>query len=337
MNVMSAKYIQASPQALNPVVQRVVPYGSRLPNVAMEADLGRHLDYFRDMTHGPTLFLYAAETDRVLQARAQGISVVVVDDRFERSEAGGPDLGIWCVPDVSGALRGRLFGAERQAVLADANQRLVGVWTGAGAFTDWLSAALATLARPAAAERHEGAPVLLLPNVLEPGLRRALIERLESRMEEGRVAIIDKGETRSVELPDKKRRRDHKLAKDDPLYLACAERVGRIVMPELYKAFWIEKLRHEGYYLARYDDARADFFAAHRDNNTPGTAQRRIAVSMELNGDYEGGGLIFPEYTDHRYRAPAGGALAFSCNLMHEAVPVSKGSRYVLLAFMAAA
>lgn len=333
---MSAKFIQALPQALNPVVQRLVPYGSRLPNVAMEADLGRHLDYFRDMTHGPTLFLYAAETDRVLEARAQGVAVVVVDDRFERSGVGEPDLDIWCVPDISGALRGRLFGAERQALLADANQRMVAVWSGAGVFSDWLSAALSSLTRPPPQERRDGAPVLLLPNVLEPGLRRALIERLESQMVEGRVAIIDKGETRSVELPDKKRRRDHKLAKDDPLYLACAERVSRLVMPELYKAFWIEKLRHEGYYLARYDDDRADFFAAHRDNNTPGTARRRVAISMELNDDYEGGGLIFPEYADHRHRAPAGGALAFSCNLMHEAVPVSKGSRYVLLAFMAA-
>ncbi|MCR9174475.1 MAG: 2OG-Fe(II) oxygenase [Alphaproteobacteria bacterium] len=333
---MSAKYIQASPKALTPVVPNLVSFGSRLPNVAMEADLGRHLDYFRDMTHGPTLFLYAAGSDRVLQARAEGVTVVAIDDRIERSEVGGADLDIWCVPDINGALRVRLFGAERQALLADANQRVVAAWSGAGAFSDWLSSALSTLARPAAQERREGAPVLLLPNVLEPRLCRALIERLDSRMEEGRVAIIDKGETKSVELPDKKRRRDHKLPKDDPLYLACAERVSRRVMPELYKAFWIEKLRHEGYYLARYDDDRADFFAAHRDNNTPGTARRRMAISMELNENYEGGGLMFPEYSDHRHRAPAGGALAFSCNLMHEAVPVSKGSRYVLLAFMAA-
>ena len=123
---MSAKYIQSSPQALNPVVQRLVAYGSRLPNVAMEADLGRHLDYFRDMTHGPTLFLYAAETDRVLQARAEGIAVVVVDDRFERSDDREPDRDIWCVPDISGALRRRLFGAERQALLAARHRTGVG-------------------------------------------------------------------------------------------------------------------------------------------------------------------------------------------------------------------
>jgi predicted 2-oxoglutarate/Fe(II)-dependent dioxygenase YbiX len=333
---MSAKYIQASPQTLNPVVQSLVPFGTRLPNLVVEADLGRHLDYFRDMTHGPTVFLFAPDTALVLEARAHGVTVVAIDDTFTRPETGEADLAIWCVADVSGALRGRLFGKERLALLADANQRMVAAWGGAGSFSDWLSTGLATIAHPPAQERREGAPVLLLPHVLESGLCRALIERLEANMEEGRVAIIDKGETRSVELPDKKRRRDHKLAKDDPLFLACAERVSRRVMPELYKAFWIEKLRHEGYYLARYDDDRADFFAAHRDNNTPGTARRRMAISIELNQNYEGGGLIFPEYSDHRHRAPAGGALAFSCNLMHEAVPVLKGSRYVLLAFMAA-
>jgi predicted 2-oxoglutarate/Fe(II)-dependent dioxygenase YbiX len=333
---MSAKYIQGPPQALNPVAQTLVPIGIRLPNLMMEADLDRHLDYFRDITHGPTLFLCAPKPGLVADARAQGVTVISIDEEGEGANAGAPEPKIWRVTDISGGVRGRLFGAERLAILADANQRLAAVWTGAEAFADWLTTALSSLKRPAAAERRDGAPVLLLPNVLEPELCQALIERLESHMEEGRVSIIENGETRSLEMPHKKRRRDHQLTKDDPLFIACANRVSRRVMPELHKAFWIEKLRHEGYYLARYDEDRADFFAAHRDNNTPGTARRRVAISMELNENYEGGGLVFPEYADHRHRAPAGGALAFSCNMMHEAVPVSKGSRYVLLAFLAA-
>ncbi|NQW09155.1 MAG: hypothetical protein HQ481_04640 [Alphaproteobacteria bacterium] len=44
---------------------------------------------------------------------------------------------------------------------------------------------------------------------------------------------------------------------------------------------------------------------------------------------------MFPEYSDDRWRAPAGGGLVFSCSLMHEAVPVIEGRRYVLLAFLA--
>ena len=107
-------------------------------------------------------------------------------------------------------------------------------------------------------------------------------------------------------------------------------------MPELWKAWWIDRLQTEAFYVASYQAERGDFFSAHRDNNLPSTERRRIAVSIELSDDYEGGGLVFPEYSDDRWRAPAGGGLVFSCSLMHEAVPVTAGLRYVLLAFLAA-
>ena len=46
---------------------------------------------------------------------------------------------------------------------------------------------------------------------------------------------------------------------------------------------------------------------------------RRFAVSLNLNtGDYEGGCLRFPEFGPHLYVAPAGGAVVFSCSLLHE-------------------
>jgi predicted 2-oxoglutarate/Fe(II)-dependent dioxygenase YbiX len=317
----------------------------------------RFFDYFRDVTRGPTLFLDTPTAAVVREARAafgHALTIVTVgpvrqDEHAAAQTGDSGDAAVRSLTREVPQLRRALFGAGPEgtvAMIADANQRVVGFHGGSQVFASrdfasldfgsWLAAMRDAVARPDAAERRDGAPVLLLPNVLEPELRAALIQRLDAEMVEGRVAIRDGNETRSVTLPDKKRRRDHTLQRDDPLYRAAADRIARRVMPELYKAFWIEKLRHEGYFLARYDADRADFFAAHRDNNTPGTAKRRIAVSVELNEDYEGGGLIFPEYADHRHRAPMGGALAFSCSLMHEAVPVSRGSRYVLLAFLAA-
>ena len=77
------------------------------------------------------------------------------------------------------------------------------------------------------------------------------------------------------------------------------------------------------------------FFKPHRDNTTAGTAHRRFAVTINLNaGDYEGGDLRFPEFGSRTYRAPTGGAVVFSCALLHEATPVTRGKRYAFLPFL---
>jgi predicted 2-oxoglutarate/Fe(II)-dependent dioxygenase YbiX len=49
--------------------------------------------------------------------------------------------------------------------------------------------------------------------------------------------------------------------------------------------------------------------------------------------EYHGGGLLFPENGPDLYAPATGDAVIFSCSLLHEATPVSKGHRYVLLAF----
>ncbi len=56
---------------------------------------------------------------------------------------------------------------------------------------------------------------------------------------------------------------------------------------------------------------------------------------MNLNtGEYEGGELRFPEFGPRTYRAPSGGAVVFSCSLLHEALPVVKGRRYAYVPFL---
>jgi hypothetical protein len=105
-------------------------------------------------------------------------------------------------------------------------------------------------------------------------------------------------------------------------------------VPEIAKAFQFRVTRIERYIVACYDAADGGHFRAHRDNTTKGTAHRRFAVSINLNDGYDGGELWFPEFGPRRYRPPAGGAVVFSCSLLHEATRVTRGVRYATLPFL---
>ena len=85
----------------------------------------------------------------------------------------------------------------------------------------------------------------------------------------------------------------------------------------------------------RYQAERGDYFGPHRDNFTPANAHRRFAMTLNLNtGEYQGGGVRFPEYAPDVCDPEAGGAVIFSCSLLHEAVAVTKGRRFILSGFM---
>jgi predicted 2-oxoglutarate/Fe(II)-dependent dioxygenase YbiX len=91
----------------------------------------------------------------------------------------------------------------------------------------------------------------------------------------------------------------------------------------------MERLR-----IGCYDAKDSGFFAAHRDNTTPRTQHRRYALTLNLNtGGYEGGFLRLPEYGPQLYAPPPGGAIVFSCSLLHLVAPVSKGRRFVVVGF----
>ena len=179
------------------------------------------------------------------------------------------------------------------------------------------------------------APVLLVPDVLTPEQCRSLIERWETMgHEEGEVGSIVKGkETRRVHK-EMKSRRDHFIM-DEAMLQDLGALVGRRIAPELNKAFGFAKFRFDRFVVTCYDSERGDCFRRHRDNQAPSTQDRRFALTLNLNtGEYEGGGLTFPEYGPHRYDPPAGGAILFSCSLLHEALPITKGRRFTLLNFL---
>lgn len=220
-------------------------------------------------------------------------------------------------------------------LLLDANQRLLEARVGAG-LADWAMARLVELTPPVPAQTLDRvAPALLVPNVLDRAACAALIERWHRLgHDEGSVnSIVDGEEVRRVHH-NMKKRRDHAI-QDERLLKTLVGIIGRRIAPELDKAFGFNRFRFDRFIITCYDADRGDYFRRHRDNSSPSTADRRFALTLNLNSEeHDGGELLFPEYGPHRYRPGTGGAVLFSCSLMHEALPVTRGRRFTLLSFL---
>jgi predicted 2-oxoglutarate/Fe(II)-dependent dioxygenase YbiX/peroxiredoxin len=186
---------------------------------------------------------------------------------------------------------------------------------------------------PAIAESQ--APVLVVPRVFEPELCRTLIQHYNQRGGKDSGFMRDEGgKTVGVYDYSHKRRRDQEI-EDETLRTTCMHRIHDRLIGEIQKAFQFKVTRMERYLVACYEAETGGHFRAHRDNTTKGTAHRRFAVSLFLNtGEYDGGLLWFPEFGRQQFAAPAGGAVVFSCSLLHEATPVTRGKRYVFLPFL---
>lgn len=175
---------------------------------------------------------------------------------------------------------------------------------------------------------RRAAPVLTLPDVFDPALRRALIESWEKEHQEGGLS----DGTKNLRDSRKKRNLEH-VVTDVELGRLVMRTLARRIGPELVKVFnYSAPYRFEGLTVLSYRADRQDFFGVHRDNLRQ-TRQRRFAMSLNLNDDFEGGALRFPEYGPHVYAPEAGSALVFSCALLHEALPVTRGQRWVLTTF----
>jgi peroxiredoxin/predicted 2-oxoglutarate/Fe(II)-dependent dioxygenase YbiX len=205
------------------------------------------------------------------------------------------------------------------------------------AHVDRVVALVDTLSQPASAGLSQpGAPVLLVPRVLEPELCRELIDYYNTQggYDSGYMTSDAQGRTVGVIDYGRKRRRDCNID-DETLRGKIRARIIRRLIPEVFKAYQFRVTQSERYIVACYDTGEGGYFRPHRDNTTRGTAHRRFAVTMNLNAEeYEGGNLRFPEFDDRSYRAPTGGAVVFSCSLMHEALPVTRGKRYCVLPFL---
>ncbi|MNP18715.1 Fe(II)-dependent oxygenase superfamily protein [compost metagenome] len=188
---------------------------------------------------------------------------------------------------------------------------------------------------PPPAPAQAQAPVLVVPRIFEPSLCQALIDYYDSHGGTDSGYMVERdGKTVEVVKHDHKRRRDCAV-EDQQLSQRCIHRITTRLVPEILKAFQFHASRIERYLVACYDAEEGGHFRPHRDNTTKGTAHRRFAVSLFLNsGEYEGGYLRFPEFGHSLYSAPQGGAVVFSCSLLHEATAVTAGRRYMFLPFL---
>lgn len=179
------------------------------------------------------------------------------------------------------------------------------------------------------------APALIVPHVLSPEFCRELIDLHSSGGNQASTVTYIKGgkDVREVH-PEQKSRFDHVVA-DKDMNRRLTETFGRRLNFEIEKSFHYRVGAHDGFVITRYDAETNGHFSLHRDNVSPTTTHFRFAVTVNLNfGEYEGGQLRFPEYGSDLYAPETGGAIVFSCSNLHEAMPVTSGSRYALLTFL---
>ena len=182
-------------------------------------------------------------------------------------------------------------------------------------------------------------PVLVVPGVFSPEDCQRLITIYNM---DGNVWVEpghgDKGMTSDYKMrvPEygRKDRVDHWVVNPETRDFISARLQARL-FPEIRKAYQYKITKAETYRIGCYEGERSGDLQGHRDNTAPLVAHRRFAVSVNLNTEeFEGGELRFPEFGDQRYRPPTGAAIAFSCSLYHEALEVTQGRRYVLMAFL---
>jgi predicted 2-oxoglutarate/Fe(II)-dependent dioxygenase YbiX len=230
----------------------------------------------------------------------------------------------------------KLYGANRWVII-DPTMRVRDVIPFAADQSD-IGEALARMAALPDPALYAGfpvqAPILVLPSVFEPALCDHLVALYdaEGREASGFMLQID-GKTVPAHDKSHKVRRDY-LVEDPKLVAHIQQLFLRRIVPEILKVHQFRVTRMERYLVGCYAADEGGHFRAHRDNTTSGTAHRRFAVSINLNDDFEGGEVGFPEYGPRSFKAPKGGAVVFSCSLLHAVSPVTAGKRYAFLPFL---
>ena len=178
-------------------------------------------------------------------------------------------------------------------------------------------------------------PVLMLEHILEPEFCNNLIlYHLTHNPQPSPILTSDaSGNPIRTVAPDFKRRLDTPL-RDRQIVTDLQNRIIRRVVPQIFRAFRFKATQMDRMLVSSYDATDSGFFDAHRDNTVPSSAHRQFAVSLTLNDGYTGGELTFPEFGPQTFKAPAGGAIVFSCALLHAVQPVTSGRRYACLPFV---
>jgi predicted 2-oxoglutarate/Fe(II)-dependent dioxygenase YbiX len=177
-------------------------------------------------------------------------------------------------------------------------------------------------------------PVAILPNVFEPEFCRHLINCYEANggRESGFMQEVG---GKAVESYDSewKRRRDYIIA-DEALINLIKARMARRVGVMLQRMFHFTFSRIERYLIACYAASDGGHFGPHRDDTVKATEHRRFAASINLNDDFDGGEISFPEFSPRQFKASIGAAVIFSTSILHCVSKVTRGRRFVFLPFL---
>ena len=224
---------------------------------------------------------------------------------------------------------------RQRVIVLDANQRVA-----ATCDTRPLAVAAEIIGALAESVRSNGgadqvlvtpmAPVLVLPRVFEQDFCAQVIRLWHKGDHQDSGVSSRYGNVGVAEL---KRTEDY-MVNEPMMQKAISDRLAFRLGPELTKVFAFDRpFGFDAHVVLSYSADGQHFFGAHRDNGAPTTADRAFAVSLNLNDDFEGGELVFPEYSGVKVRPPAGAAAVFSCSVLHEALPVTRGRRFVLTTF----
>ena len=337
--------------------ETIITPGDRVPNFRLPDQTNARRSFYHEMTGGPILLLVGDSAS----ASGVGEALSLLQERNEALRSSGIDLfGILGVEvlavaglaqslDLSfpvfadgqkrttDALLSGSTGVGQQKpalrlIALDRNQRVLTMEDGTltPERLDFFESTLKEEITPKETPQIFScpAPVMVLPRTLPPRTCKELIglwhnEHHEGGFSDGKENTYD---------PDKKKTLEH-VIREDGLRRRLNITLARRIAPELAKVFAFRRpFQFDVPVVMCYQPDRQDFFGLHRDDLRP--QNRRIfAMSLNLNDDFEGGELLFPEYSPHGYKMPAGAACIFACGLLHEARPVTRGRRFVLTNF----
>jgi predicted 2-oxoglutarate/Fe(II)-dependent dioxygenase YbiX len=298
------------------VVVAFLPKGAAEVEEALRL-LQSQLPLFRQGRH--RAFAVIEDADLLARTPEEDALILLPDEqreiarRFRQVGADGAMLGGWLVLDP----QLRTLGA---APLADGPQ------------------VMANLKRLPAPDDHAGvplfAPVLVIPRVFTRDLCQRLVAYYKDKGGLPSGSMVEIG-GKTVEVLGQHKKRSDVYVNEEPLQAEIRNSLSTRLLPEIERAFQFKVTRMERYLIACYDAVSGGYFHKHRDNTTPGTAHRKFACSINLNAEeFSGGDLRFPEFGSRTYRPPTGGAVVFSCSLLHEATSVTEGERYAFLPFL---
>jgi hypothetical protein len=320
-----------------PVAASTLDVGDIAPPFRLATAGGEKIDPSADHISGKVLVLLfmpfgaappAGLAELAEQARGMGGRCFLIAAEPKDAPAGYEPLSD---PDDKVAIRYGTQGAPWIVVVAP-HQHVAAIGLEAGVAT-------AALERIAARRRDPAnhPPILIVPDVLSRADCQRLISVFDTQgdtfLESGHGAPPPGIGDHKMRIHDygRKDRIDHRIMSPETNAFIDA-RLKRRLLPAIHKCFQYKITKREIFRIGCYEGERGGQSIGHRDNTQANVAYRRFACSINLNTEqFEGGGLRFLEYGDQEYRPETGAAIVFSSSVLHEAMQVTSGKRYVLL------